>query len=416
MRELPVAVQMPDWNQWLPRVHPSDAFLSSRSAVTQDEDGNNVGTPFYDYLYQRAVRDPSSRNLGDMTKRLEKWLSRGGTCYSQTVTKGPGWRANNSTVLQAISLGKVISSTISESACSSTRYDRALTRPVEEAKHGLIAWLTVKHWELFHGNNLETRSAQLTQPVCIGSTCVDASEARGWVTDDRVDIGMNVFNRAPHYVGYNSREFQYQHEVVASYETSIWYHLQMVLNAGHRRTGPNHYIYTIDHIEYMQKYSGVSQSFRFWAGMIKERQTQTTGRYGDVENGLQLDSAQPYRYYSDKYGDTRVRSGVGSVLWKRIVDRLLLDLAQDASRGNWTATMQDGALQSSSSTDFSLCTECFKSTSSPHPFPDVALVGRNNARVIPQLRQLGVSETSIGALIDWSKKTWPRGPWEQLRQ
>ncbi len=415
MRELPVAVQMPDWNQWLPRLHPSDAFNAARSAITQDEDGTSVGMPFYDYLYQRAANDPSSRNVGDIVKRLEKWLTRDGTCYSQTVTKGPGWRANNSTVLQALRIGKVIAAGIGSSACEDVRYDRNVTRPIELAKHGLISWATVKHWELFHSNNLETQSAKLTQPVCIGSTCVDASEARGWVTDDKFDIGMNVFNRAPHYVGYNARDFLYQDEVVGSYETSIWYHLQMVLNAGHRRTGPNHYIYTIDHIERMQDHSGVSQSYRFWAGMIKQRQTQTTGRYGDVENGLQLDSAQPYRYYSNKYGDTSLRAGVGNLLWKRIVDRLLLDLAQDANRADWSATMQSGALQAASSTDFSLCSECFNSTSSPLPFPDLVLVGRNTARLIPQLRKLGVSETSIGAMLDWSKKTWPRGPWDQLR-
>ena len=57
------------------------------------------------------------------------------------------------------------------------------------------------------------------------------------------------------------------------------------------------------------------------------RQTQTTGRFGDVENGLQLDSAQPFRYYSNKYGDTSVRAGVGTQLWARIVSRMLLDLA-----------------------------------------------------------------------------------------
>ncbi len=415
MRELPVAVQMPDWNQWLPRVHPSDTFNASRAAVNQDENGVGVGKPFYDSLYQRAVQDPSSRNIGDLVKRVEYWFRLGGTCFSQSLSKGPGWRTNNSNVLQAMSIGKALPAGIGESECDDIRFDRALTRPIEAAKHGLMAWSTVKQWELFHANDLETRTAQFTQPVCIGNVCVDASEARGWATDDKFSIGMNVFTRAPHFVGYNAREFQNQHRVVASYETSIWYHLQMVMNTGHRRTGPNHYIYTIDHIEYMQKYSRASQSFRFWAGIIKQRQTQTTGRYGDVENGLQLDSAQAYRYYSDKEADTSVRSGVGTVLWARIVDRLLLDLAQDANRGDWSATMASGALQSTSSTDFSLCSECFNSTSSPHPFPDVAQVGLNSARVIPQFRKIGVSSASIGAMLDWCEKTWPKGPWDSLR-
>ncbi len=414
MRELPVAVQMPDWNQWLPRIHPSDAFNAARAAINQDESGASVGKPFYDYVYQKAAQDPSPRNIGDLVRRIEHWFGRGGTCFSQNLRKGPGWRTNNSTVLQALSIGKALAPDIGESECELIRYDRALTRPLEAAKHGLMAWATVKQWELFHANNLEEQSAGLTEPVCIGSVCVDASELRGWVTNDKFDIGMNVFTRAPHYVGYNAREFQHQHQVVSSYETSIWYHLQMVLNAGHRRTAPNHYIYTIDHVEYMQKYSRVSQSFRFWAGIIKQRQTQTTGLYGDVENGLQFESAQPYRYYSDKQGDTSVRSGVGTTLWTRIVDRLLLDLAQDASRGNWAPMMAEGLLQPSSSTDFSLCPECFDSTSSPHPFPDEELVGRNTARLIPQLRTLGVSGTSIAAMLDWCEKTWPKGPWNDL--
>lgn len=417
MRELPVALQMPDWNQWLPTVHPKDGFDSTKAQIVQDEDGKGVGKPFYELLYDNAKADPSPRNLGDLVTRLEKWFTRGGTCYTQTVTKGPGWRAGNSLVAQATSLGSGIPAGIGADQCEDVRYNRALTAPLELAKHGLNAWTSIKLWEIQHTRSLETRSAAQTLPVCEGQTCVNASEARGWVTDDRFDRSLNVFTRAPHYLAYNSREFHHQEPTVGRYESSAWYHLQMVLNSGYRQTAPSHFPYTITFIEMLQSESGVPQSFRLWASLIKMRQTQTNGIYGD-EAGLDLRTAQPHVYFSNPYGDTSVRAGVGNELWKQLMEAMLTDLVASASfatQADWDAAEGLSAVQDRTSREFTACPECFTQRG-VKPFPEDTLQGRNIARLVPQLRKVGVSETVINQLLDWSARMWIYGPWSSLRQ
>jgi hypothetical protein len=307
LRELPVALQLPDWNQWLPAVHPKDAFDARQPAITGDETGRDVGTPFYELLYRAATRDPSPRNLGDIVKRLETWMGRGATCYTQTVTSGPGWRASNGEVAQALAIGGSIPAGIDAAECERIRFDRGRTLPLELAKRSLIAWATVKTWELVHGGDLETRAAGLTEPVCAGPTCVDASEPRG---TDKFGIGMNGFNRAPHYVAYDAREFQFQHETIGRYDTTTWYHLQLILNPGYRRTAPSHFART-----------AASSATAPAAG---------------------------------KATPTRCRSPTTS---------------SRAATSN----------------------------------------------VLPKLRELGVSETVIGRLLDWCVSMWDFGPWDQLR-
>jgi hypothetical protein len=418
MRELPVAIQLPDWNHWLPPVHPLDAFDVSAAAIRQDENGRGVDAPFFEYLYDRAVADPSPVNLGELVQRMEKWITRGGTCYTQSVTTGPGWRTTNSLVMQAVRLGDGVAAGIGSTECSRVRHDPELNRPGELAKHGLIAWASVKLWEIHHTRGLEARGAGMTEPVCIGSRCVDASEARGWVTTDRHDVGTNVFNRAPHYVAFDSRHFTHQSEAVGRYDSSAWYHLQMILNSGYRRTAPSHFPYTIDFIEELERTSGVPQDYRLWASIIKMRQTQTNGRYG-MEEGLDLRTAQPYRYYSNRRGDTRSRSGVGLPLWRTLIETLLIDFIDDASRATrreWDAASGLSAVQDSDSREFSTCDRCWESLSDPVPFPDHTQQGLNTYRLIPRLRGMGVSETVLDRLIDWCEDMWPLGPWAGLRR
>lgn len=42
IRELPIAMQLPDWNSWLPRLHPSDVFNRTVEVVRRDENGQNL--------------------------------------------------------------------------------------------------------------------------------------------------------------------------------------------------------------------------------------------------------------------------------------------------------------------------------------------------------------------------------------
>jgi hypothetical protein len=68
LRELPLSIQLPDWNNWLPRVHPIDAFKTSSPAVLADEKGRvgypGYGKPFFEVAYDNARVAPSAAHLG----------------------------------------------------------------------------------------------------------------------------------------------------------------------------------------------------------------------------------------------------------------------------------------------------------------------------------------------------------------
>ncbi|HAP38646.1 MAG TPA: hypothetical protein DCQ94_02695 [Nitrospira sp.] len=412
LRELPVALPMPEWNQWLPQIHPDDAFDTQSAAIRSDERGNSVGRPYYTVLYENAKAAPTPTSIGDMTRRVKSWLQRGMTCDTNGAGNGEPWRGLNGGVLNAIKLPKRTYST-----CVRKEDRRRVDEEAYEiAKRGLAAWVAVKQWEIVHGNHLEeegakTQTARIpyvggartlsSNQVC-GARCVDARE-RGWFV-----TGRNVFDRPPHFTGHNSRHFYGQDVVAGVTETNAWYHLNMILAPGYRIMMPSHFAYVCSHIEILQAESGVSQGFRFWASMIKQRQLQTNGLYG-VEAGNDLRTSQPHVYYkANRNGTSATQASVGQPLWRYLAQAMVEDFVADASRATraqWEAADQNRAVQAWDSRDFSPGTT----------FDTGEYQGRNTFRVIPRLRELGVASSVVTSLIDWGETTWPYGNWDSLR-
>ncbi len=426
MRELPIAMQLPDWNLWLPRVHPLDAFDTNAAVIRQDESGKSVNGPYFQVAYDRARTTPNPTNISAFRESLENWVQRGSTCYTQAVAKGPPLRAINGVVMGQVVLPPSKQAVLTNANCAQLRHDAGRMGRVEDAKTGLAAFISVKQWSMMHGNNLEAGSQSVGKNTCISGTCVDASEARGWALE-----GFSVFFRAPHYVAYDSRKFTFQDKLVGTYESSAWYHLQLLLNPGYRHHAagkedpemPSHFPYTIEFMDLLSGESGVQDSFRFWATYIKIRQQQTNGYYG-VENGLDLRTAQPYLLYGDKRGNTGLRN-VGQPLWGNLARGLLdgmLGDAKNATAAQWKASKGGSEVQPSNDDPAKIFSSYdFSKASGPIIFENPEpLHGRNTYRVIQQLRAVTkVREQSLDLLIDWAKVMWPdpssKDRWEALR-
>ena len=405
-RELPINIPMPEWNQWLPLIHPDDAFNTDAAVIRSTPGGTNVGQPYYSKMVEDAMANPTFETL-KFSHNLKPWLQRGMTCSSNQVGDSEPWRGLDGNVLEAMRLPR---ETITTSNCLGI--DRNKLKSIELAKRGLSAWSSVKMWEIMHGKALEEASRTKGNRVCISGTCVDGSEARGWYAD-----GRNVFDRPPHFTAVSAdRSFLNQSPMQGIFESNQWYHLNMVLNPGYRVDQPSHFAYTYSHVELLHEFSKVPQGFRFWATMIKQRQLQTTGKYG-VEEGLDLRTAQPYIFYGTARGttNTRTQSAVGGTYWKYLAQAMVEDLAGDARNANWSQHWSKASgnskvqSPSSPSSDFRTC-------SGTCGFELGDFQGSNTYKVIPELRRIGVQESALDKLIDWSKTMWPNGNWEALRR
>ena len=416
MRELPIALQLPDWNTWLPRLHPIDAFNSNVAEVRTDEKGQQVyAKPFFEVMYDTAAAAPSSAALDTMFNRTTDWFRRGATCFTQSIAQGPDLRSIDG-IVSTKGLALAGAPSFAGRQCTDYRIDEPQMWAVEAAKTGLSAWLAVKQWELVQSNSLEEDSKRIGTNVCSGGRCINASEARGWGTTNQ-----NIFQRAAHYTGFNSRRFRDQDKKVSTYGNTAWYHLQLVLNGGYRQSQPAHFPYVQLWIEDLQIASDLSQSYRYWATQIKMRQLQTNGNYG-IENGLDLRTAQPFFLYSD-FGRTRsvVRRGVGPELWKNLVDAQLRDFLADAANAtpaDWAAASGNSEVQAPTSTVFAPCdAKCFTTPGADNnPFKPDAMQGQNTFRVIGKMRtEVGVDPVVLNSLINWGAMMWPLGDWDSVR-
>lgn len=439
MRELPVALQLPDWNRWLPRIHPRDSFDVKDPVVLADENGDAIDAPFFDRVYEEARKagpGEEKQAITDVRDRLERWLGRDADCYTQSIDSGPNWRAANATVMGAVTLPPKSPLIVGLTECKKFRNDAVRMKPIELAKQGLAAWVSVKQWELVHAGAHE--EAAMGLPPLEVKVSVDPDVKvlvpvgeRGWFLE-----GFSVFFRAPHYIGHDSNEFTNQDRLIGTYETTSWYHLQLVLNAGYRQhvpplnepnspdpPMPSHFPYTIVFMENLAQESGLADPFRFWATYIKIRQQQTNGHYG-VENGLDLRSAQPYMLYSDNFGSPQIRD-VGQPLWSHLATAMIEDLVADASiatPAQWAMANQNSDVQDPNDPKLDFTPFDFVKGKKPFDIPG-PWQGTNTFRVIPQLREVAkVDEPTLDKLIDWAKGMWPgaqnvgKPAWEALKQ
>lgn len=196
MRELPVSIQLPDWNDWLPETHPLD--------IWGDAFANSDATRAYNEVKQ-AFESGQAQDKS-MIAKIESLLRRSwDTTFSYMGGPVP-------CVLYKDAKGK-------EPIPSSLMDQLPAGKTCEDGLQATNHWLAVKNWELFQTYQLEDAAPKL----------YPYGEQRGWFGRER-----NVFEVASHRSADNSQNFRHQSSALGSYHSNAWYHLQLVLNAGNR--------------------------------------------------------------------------------------------------------------------------------------------------------------------------------------
>ncbi len=305
-----VSVQFPDWNEWLPRVHPKDLranggpYAGNVNGVIANDEWNSI-----DAAYHTARADAAN-----------------GVALAQ---QSDNCRCHNNNALFA-AVNKLVeapSKVIWNSEFPSNSYAQGSASKnvsFEEKKRHLGAYVGVKTFELVHLNGLH----KITNYENIDAADIEALQ---WPTKHWV-----VFQNAAH-VSSSDRGRSYwwadddgndNHLSVAElkgiYLSSVWYQVQLTITPGHRlgnSVEPNDNAYNLMHVNKMSYASGIMEPARFLQNYLKAAEQRTndfnvsgsnTGGYA----GWNMRELSPWRLY----GSNEFPNGEETMLFDRLDD------------------------------------------------------------------------------------------------
>ena len=251
VRELPVSLQFPDWNAWLPLSHPDDAwgdafrdtpvFYNESVHGTYLRIRNRLEQEGRDALLGRGELDVLMTELGNQTTNLSGVMD--------TAILADGAHVGRDGVYPSV-----------------------------------MHWGAVKTWELMHSHGLEDLA-----PEVYGAP----GEPRSWLGWRR-----EVFELAPHRTAESKTNYPYQSLLVGRYFSTAWYQLQLTLNAGNRNAAglwPIDWNYQLNHIVDILNTGGPSHPWRYFTSYVKMIQQYSDGKPVG-QSALGLGQVHPRRF------------------------------------------------------------------------------------------------------------------------
>jgi len=241
-RQIPIALQLPDWNQWLPRIHPRDAW------------GPAFMQSAFAFLYDGEATAESKSKIGKKPPLRTLLASSHTTDHDiRPVVAGfAQWSEARRSFLR--------------------RYDKAEASWSPELSNKVYSaqlWQLVKAWEMTQEFGLEGRGRDLLGP---------AADSRTWcniIPGDAAPAAAHIPN-GPAGVGGSA--------LTNEYLTAAWYELQIVLNSGnhqHRDRGPVDWVYVIGGFLDLQAHSHQPEPARLLVAITKALQSSDPRRGPD---------------------------------------------------------------------------------------------------------------------------------------
>ncbi|MFY0654948.1 MAG: hypothetical protein JXQ96_23155 [Cyclobacteriaceae bacterium] len=392
VREMPVAIQFPDWKQWLPQVHPKDLMTKKDWTASRMYTGyvkvrnlfetqGTAGLNEIDYGLHDAIMILSNAGRMFLWEGFQKGL------HPWTVLESTGTSKNTSNLLN------------------------------EDYKLNIARWTSVKHWEIMQEFEVEGVTPK-GAPV---------PEARQWPTRH-----WTLFALAPHIVGDErfTSHFQGQDPVVGYYESTAWYQLQLTLNAGMRdprEVEPVDWSYNFMHILRASRVTRHLEPLRYFQNILKCYQ-QRDNHHKVSRAGWTMREVSPWRNYSssDGYDD----------------DFVQLDAYEPGLRAKLTGAMVREFTRKANEfeiSDWPVCEDIRNRGAAywwciePKDYVPVesydacqfmpredrcgdsldAIEADAINILLPKLQEIKVDENIISDLAQWAESMWPKGNWER---
>ena len=369
VRSLPIAVQLPDWNEWLPEQHPLDAY----------------GEPF------KTVGDPGAWEFYTQNTRKTDFEDVRG-CMDNGE---PMWKCAGKA---AAALGAF------STAADDHRNDLGTLSTIEvpdaEADYSLMRWMAVKQWELIHTHDLMDDAQD----------AFDDAASLQWPSPNR-----SVFNHASHIISADLKGPKYG--VHDPYFDTAWYDLQLILNSGQgisTNIKPLDWKYHFGHIYERSEIDNWPQALRFVRSYVRILQNANHSVpkqfHGDkYPEGWFLRHTQPG--WLDRFPSGQLdayRTGLQS----EVLTTVLRTWYLGAVPGNdWAARCRDGGQwciePESHDPDFITSWQPSQETNYANTiFTTVA-----------RLRDAGASPAVLDQVRDWGASLWPNATnptWAEL--
>lgn len=231
-RQIPISLQLPDWSEWLPRVHPKDAW---GAAFTESS---------FAELYDGDAASGSSGKIGTKSS-LRTLLVRG---ENQDFARVPSTFVRWSQSRRNFFRHAVKGGTVGSSSLSNRVYSTQL-------------WQLVKTWEMMQEFGLEGRGRDF-----FGSS----ASSRTWCNTIPLETAPSVAHIPDGPVGVGGSA------LTNEYVTAAWYELQIVLNSGnhqHRDRTPVDWVYVTGQFRDLYDQTKQPEPVRLLVNVIKALQS-----------------------------------------------------------------------------------------------------------------------------------------------
>jgi hypothetical protein len=250
-RQIPIALQLPDWSRWLPRIHPKDAW---GPAFTQSEFAALYGGEATPESKSKIGTKPPLRALLTAAQDTDHNIRPVLTAFAQ-------WSKARQALLRRFVKG-----------------DAAWSPALTDKVYSTQLWQLVKTWEMMQEFALEGRGRDL-----FGLT----ADSRTWCNTIPAETSPSAAHIPDGLAGVGGSA------LTNEYFTASWYELQIVLNSGnhqHRDRGPVDWVYMIGRFRDLYVQTHQSEPTRLLVAVIKALQS-TDPRLGpdDYRQGWRPD-------------------------------------------------------------------------------------------------------------------------------
>ena len=366
-RGLPLALQLPDWNEWLPKVHPMDTWKNVFESSRLQNNFENV----IDYhithpeLYYILVDELKVISVVEkFSKDVIDFAQHEGEIGMPSDLKGQA-------------LGTALSS--------------------------LHKWHLVKMWEFMHANHYEAITTEL----------YTEGEERGWFS-----LAQPFANVSPS--SYTDDQV-FLDELSHAYHNTAWHELQVILNSGHRETVGGKPVDWANHFRYIQDWknlTGVSHGTRYVAGYIKVLQNANNRHGVKMPDGFFLGHTSLAWIHELGMPDSKENvlfefEMQGPALRKDLAEAFVTEVLKKLKRHDYNEW--DRSLGQSGIGPANYIPTSAKGNKNTFVFDRVSYAD-HFYRIIPLYKDLGVDPILLHELAQWGRGAWPQGDWDAVLQ